>query len=165
MLFRSPDAQRYAPKSKQSQYDGGVRTPIIVRWPGKVKPTRSPHLATSLDFVPTLLKAAGVKPPEGLPGLDLLDDAAIAKRDTLYGECFTHNAVDLARPASSLRWRWIVEGDWKLIAPAKQNEPTGVIELFNLSLDPSEQKNLASTEQPRVERLMKKLDAWWPGTM
>ncbi len=163
--IQEPDAGRYAPKSKQSQYDGGLRTPIMVRWPGKVKPERASQLASSLDFMPTLLKAAGLKAPADLPGVDLLDDAALARRDTLYGELFTHNAVDLHNPASSLRWRWVIEGDWKLIVPAVQNEPRAVVELYNLSLDSGEEKNLAETEAGRVERLRKKLDAWWPGKL
>ena len=53
-----PKTGSYAPKSKQSQYDGGVRTPIMVRWPGHVKPQRSDALASSLDIAPTLLAAA-----------------------------------------------------------------------------------------------------------
>ena len=163
--IQDPDAPKYAPKSKQSQYDGGVRTPILLRWPGHAKPERVPHLASSVDFMPTLLKAAGVAAPADLPGVDLLDDAALAKRDTLFGEIFTHNAVDLQNPASSLRWRWMIEGDWKLIVPAARNEPKAVVELYNLALDSSEEKNLAATEKERVERLLKKLDGWWPGKL
>ncbi|GDY20598.1 sulfatase [Verrucomicrobiota bacterium] len=160
--IQDPDAPKYAAKSKQSQYDGGLRTPIMVRWPGKVKPARAPQLATSLDFMPTLLKAAGVPAPADLPGIDLLDDAAVARRDTVFGAIFTHNAVDLHKPASSLRWRWMIEGDWKLIVPAAQNEPKAVVELFRITEDSGEEKNLATTEAQRVEQLRKKLDAWWP---
>ncbi len=160
--IQNPNGQNYAPKSKQSQYDGGVRTPIMIRWPGKVKPQMSDDLAISIDFMPTLLKAAGLPVGKDMQGIDLLDEKAVKSRKAIYGECFTHNAVDLQVPATSLRWRWMIEGDWKLIVPAKQNEPDAPIELYNLKKDPHEENNLAEKEQKRVTTLTKKLDAWWP---
>ncbi len=83
--------------------------------------------------------------------------------EAVFGECFTHNAVDLAKPESSLRWRWIIQDDWKLIVPAPQNEPDGKVELFNLKADPNERKNLAAGEKERVEKMRAALDAWWKG--
>jgi arylsulfatase A-like enzyme len=121
------------------------------------------ELANSIDIAPTLLRAAGLKPTPAMQGIDLLDEKAVKARQAIYGNCFTHNAVDLNRPAASLRWRWVIEGDWKLIVPAKQNEPDGEIELYNLAKDPHEEKNLAAQEAKRVETLRKKLDGWWPG--
>ncbi|MDO8539881.1 MAG: sulfatase [Opitutaceae bacterium] len=158
-----PESGRYAPRSKQTQYDGGLRTPIMVRWPTTVKPEMAPQLASSIDIAPTLLTAAGIKVPASLTGINLLDAGARRSRNAVYGECFTHNAVDLNRPGSSLRWRWMIEGDWKLIVPAKQNEPDAVVELYNVTADPNEQKNLAAAEKSRVAELSKKLDAWWDG--
>jgi len=157
-----PVTGRYAEKSKQSQYDGGLRTPIMIRWPGHVKPQRSPHLAISLDFMPTLLTAAGVRLPGGLPGINLLDAQAVAARKALYGECFTHNFVDFQNPAASLRWRWVIEGDWKLIVPHQRNQPQDLVELYQLAQDPHETKNLAGANQPQVEHLTRMLTAWWP---
>ena len=113
--------------------------------------------------MPTLLVAAGLKPTPQMPGLNLLDDQAVAARKTLYGECFTHNFVDMQNPASSLKWRWVIEGDAKLIVPSQRNQPDDVVELYDLTKDPHEDKNLASADQPKVERLTKMLDAWWPG--
>ncbi len=158
----NPATGRYAEKSKQSQYDGGLRTPIMVRWPGKLKPQKSPHLASSLDLMPTLLYAAGLQPPPQTPGLNLLDEKAVAARKTIFGECFTHNFVDMQNPASSLKWRWMIEGDWKLILPEKRNQPNDVVELYDLGKDPHEEKNLASANKARVDHLTKLLDAWWP---
>jgi uncharacterized sulfatase len=163
--IQNPAAPRYAPKSKQSQYDGGLRTPIMVRWPGKVKPQKSSELAMSLDLLPTVLKAVGIAAPTGLPGLDLLDTQAVAARKTIHGECFTHNYVDMQNPASSLRWRWIIEGDTKLIVPDKRNQPEDVVELYHLGTDPHEEKNLAGAEPGKVAHLTKLLDAWWPAKL
>ncbi|MBL9095045.1 MAG: sulfatase [Planctomycetaceae bacterium] len=161
--IQEPNAPRYAPKSKQSQYDGGLRTPIMIRWPGRVKPATTDALASSIDIAPTLLKACGIAPVAGMQGLDLLDATAVAGRKQLYGEIFTHNAVDVNSPASSVRFRWTREGNWKLIVPDATNEPAGTVELFDLAADEAETKNLASAEPERVAALRKSLDAWWDG--
>jgi len=159
--IQNPEQPRSAPKSKQSPYDGGLRTPIMVRWPGRVKPRMSDDLALSIDLAPTLLAAAGLKPPAELQGVNLLDEGAAAMRKAIFGECFTHNAVDLNAPARNLRWRWIVEGDWKLIAPDAQNEPAAHAELYNLDKDPHETKDLSAEQPDKVQQLRRKLDAWW----
>ena len=78
-----------------------------------------------------------------------VDAGAVARREAVFGEVFTHNAVDLDRPASSLRFRWVVEGDWKLIVPDPHNEPRAAVELFDLAGDPSESTNLAGREPVR----------------
>ena len=157
----NPETGRYAAKSKQSQYDGGLRTPIMIRWPGKVQPRMSEDLAISIDITPTLLKAAGLKPSPQMQGVDLLDAQATGARKAVYGECFTHNSMDLDAPSASLRWRWMIEGRSKLIVPDKRNQPNDVTELYDLNADPDETANLAAKDPATVEALKKKLDAWW----
>ncbi len=157
----NPQSGKYMAKSKQSQYDGGLRSPIMIRWPGTVQPRMSEALAQSIDFAPTLLKAAGLEPTAAMPGINLLDDAAVSARKAIYGECFTHNFVDLQKPASSLKWRWMIEGHTKLILPNKANQPDDVIELYDLKADPTEEKNLAAERGDEVKALTSKLDAWW----
>ncbi len=161
--IQNPGADAYAPRSKQSPYDGGLRTPIVIRWPERVKPRQSDRLASSIDLVPTVLAAVGVSPTAAMPGINLLDDAAVASRRVIFGEIFTHDAVDIHRPASSLRYRWCIEGDWKLIAPDPRNEPEATVELYNLKADPSETRNLASLDSSRVVQLGRLIDAWWKG--
>jgi uncharacterized sulfatase len=157
-----PKTGRYAPRSKQSPYDGGLRTPIMVRWPEKITPAMSDTPVISLDFFPTILKACGIPLPKDLPGIDLTDTAAVKARKTLTGECFTHNFIDQEKPASSLRWRWILDDGWKLIVPAPQNEK-GEPELYQISSDPNEEHDRAAAEPERAAALRAKLDAWWPG--
>lgn len=159
----NPATGQYAERSKQSQYDGGLRTPIMVRWLGQVAPQKSTHPASSLDLAPTLLTAAGLKPAAGMAGINLMDAGAVKNREAIYGECFTHNSMDLNRPAASLRFRWMIEGDWKLIVPNARNEPKAVVELYHLAVDPREEKNLVGTERGRVARMTTKLDGWWDG--
>lgn len=159
--IQNPDAPRYAPRSKQSQYDGGLRTPIMVRWPGKISPGKSEALASSIDIAPTVLKAIGEPVPAAMTGLDLRDATALAARKTIYGEIFTHNSMDLEKPAASLRWRWIIDGDFKFILPDPRNEPDARPELYRIFSDPEESRDLAASEAATVEALTKKLDAWW----
>jgi uncharacterized sulfatase len=156
-----PQTGDYAPKSKQSQYDGGLRTPIMIRWPSHVEPKRSDALASSIDLVPTFLAAIGLEPSPQMPGINLLDEQAVAGRTAVFGECFTHESQDLDEPAASLRWRWMVEGDWKLILPDSRNEPDSPVELYNLPADPHEERNLAAEHDERVETMHQEIDAWW----
>ena len=118
-------------------------------------------MAHSIDVAPTILTACGLKPAANLPGVNLLDTVAVAKRDTVYGENFTHNAIDIAKPVSSLKCRWLVQGYWKLIVPNTANMPKAVVELYDLKADPTETTNLATKEPERVTALQQKLDAWW----
>ena len=160
--IQDPDADRFADRSKQSPYDGGLRTPIMIRWPGKLEPRTSDRLASSIDLAPTILTAVGLRPTEAMQGINLLDSGAAEGREAIFGETFTHNAVDIHRPASSLRTRWAIEGDWKLIVPDPRNEPDAKVELFHVTADPEETRNLADREPARVEHLKGLIDSWWP---
>jgi uncharacterized sulfatase len=161
--IQDPRKGAYAPKSKRSPYDGGTRTPVLVRWPGKVKPGGSDALVQSIDLAPTILAAAGGKPTADMPGIDLLDAKAVAGRTTLFGEIFEHNAVDIAKPAANLQYRWVIDGRRKLIVPSPTRVPDGKVELYDLTADPHEETNLAAKHPDEVARLTKKLNGWWPG--
>ncbi|MES2709091.1 MAG: sulfatase [Verrucomicrobiota bacterium] len=160
--IQKPDAQGFAPKSKQSPYDGGLRTPILLRWPGKITPSMPSSLASSVDLMPTILKACGAPVPAECPGIDLLNPAVAAARGEVFGACFDHDMVDLSEPARSLKWRWCRAGDWKLILPASRL-PDARPELYDLATDPGEFHNLAGTESEttRLANLTRLIDAWW----
>jgi uncharacterized sulfatase len=152
----------FAPKSKLSPYDGGLRIPVLLRWPGRVKPGRHDDLVSTIDVVPTILSACGLKPAAEMKGLSLLDRAAAGQplgRDAVFGEIYLHTAVDLDRPALNLTHRWARAGDWKLIVTEKKDP----VELYNLKDDPFETKNLAAARSETVAALRKRLDAWWQG--
>ena len=159
--IQDPNSPNYAPRSKRSQYDGGLRTPIIIKWPGHVKPGLSDQLAHSIDLAPTVLHAVGGKPTAAMQGLNLLEADAVQKRTTIFGEVFEHNAVDIHKPAANLDYRWVIDGHWKLIVPHAPNVKNGKIELYDLTNDPFEKENLAAKEADRAENLKRKLDAWW----
>ncbi len=162
--INSEKASRYAPRSKRSQYDGGTRTPIMIRWPNKVAPKMDrTTLANAIDLAPTLLAACGLAPTKDMEGINLLDKAALAKRDAIFGEILEHDIQHMTDPVPSLRYRWVIEGRWKLIVPTKHRVPDGKVELYDLQDDPHETKNLADSRGDDVKRLTRKLDAWWPG--
>lgn len=160
--IQSLDNPNVGPRSKRTPYEGGVRTPLIVHWPGKVAPGRDETtLVTSLDVVPTLLAAAGGKPSEGTPGLNLLseDRSALQARDAVFGENYDHDVASLEEPAKGLQSRWCIVGTEKLI----WDDRGGAAELYDLAKDPDEKENLAAAHGETVARLKKRLDAWWDG--
>jgi arylsulfatase A-like enzyme len=156
-----PVRGKYAPKSKQSQYDGGVRTPIMVRWPNQIAARKVDTPVSSIDIAPTLLKAIGASPTAAMQGLDLRDEAAVSARKHIFGECFVHSAIDLDNPTPNLKWRYVVEGNTKLILPWKANQPNDVTELYDLKADPTEVQNLAEKQPDKVTALTTIMDAWW----
>lgn len=157
------NSSRYAPRSKRSQYEGGTRTPIIVRWREKVTPRMdTTHLASSIDLVPTVLAAQGIEIPENLDGINLLDQNAVEKRQAIYGEILEHDIQHMTDPVASLRFRWVIDGDWKCIVPHAGREPDAQTELFNVMQDPHETKDLAAAYPEKVAQLTKQINQWWP---
>jgi len=145
---------------KRSPYEGGIRTPIMLRWPGHVKPSDYDATVSSIDLVPTILAACGLQPTTDMQGVNLLPAASGEQhtRDTIFGKTFAHDVADIDHPARSLQYRWAIEdARWKLVLGATSKNR----ELYDLGTDPHEKKNLATTHPDIVERLDQKLDAWW----
>ncbi len=159
--IQSRGSSRYAPRSKRTPYEGGIRTPVILRWPKRLRPRRDEQtLVSTIDLVPTILAACGVEPPSGLPGVNLLPVCQGAKlsRNTVYGEIFHHDIVAYRRPQASLLYRWVIRGPWKLIEPRATNAPA---ELYHLGRDPHERHDLAARHPEKVRQLQAALQQWW----
>jgi uncharacterized sulfatase len=153
----------FAPRSKLSPYDGGLRTPVMIRWPGRTKAGRYDDLVSTIDLAPTMLTACGLPQNAELPGMSLLEVAAgrgRLPRDAVFGEIYEHTAVDVDKPALSLTHRWVREGEWKLI---RFDQPEKAPELYHVSQDPHEERDLAKEQPDRVARLSKLVDEWWDG--
>lgn len=150
-------------RSKQSPFDGGIRSPIMVSWPSHVRPSVRTELASAVDLMPTLLKLAGVPVPSTCDGVDLLDDAALGARPFVAGQNSTHDILELGRPAASLRYRWLVAGDLKIMVSSGINQATELPRLFDLKADPNETQDLAATRPAELKRLQALLDGWWDG--
>jgi uncharacterized sulfatase len=152
----------FAPRSKLTSYEGGVRTPIMISWPGRLAPRRDKdHLASNVDLWPTLAALLKTPLPDGLPGLNLTDPRAVAKRERIFGEQYTHNIADVDAPTLSLERRFVIEGWWKLLVPEPRALPGARSELYHLKRDPWERADLADKQARRVSRLRQTLDAWW----
>ena len=163
LAARTAGGNGIAGKGKSSPYEAGVRTPVIVSWPGHTKAGRYNDLVGSIDLAPTILAACGEKPSPDSPGHSLLDTAAGGKspdRPAIFGESFVHTALDMKNPAPNLISRWVRAGDWKLIVSVPPGKPATRV-LFNLADDPFETKDLAAAEPQRVASLLEMLDQWW----
>ena len=155
-------------RAKLSPYELGTRTPIFVRWPGKVKPLRDDEtLASIIDIVPTILNICGLRVPSELPGLDLLNRKAMTTRDTIFVEAYTHDIANLGKPEQSLVTQVVINGWSKLLLPGP-NRPDRAftsappsIALFNLKTDPFEKHNLANDQPEEVTRLKAMQNAEW----
>lgn len=160
-------------ESKRSPYEDGLRTPILLRWDGVIKPATHKQLCSSVDLVPSILSAIGIehKMP-GLPGVDLMLSAkgvANLKDRPIFGEIYPGDAISLGNPSRDVAYRWIRDGDFKLIVPHGDKPWGGYLAkpaLYQLGRDPAEQTNLADDprHQTRIRKLRSLLDNWWtPG--
>lgn len=164
--IQDTDSPRFAPRSKRSPYEGGVRTPIMLRWPGRIMPARYEQtLVSSIDVLPTIAAATSAATPPGLPGIDLVSVCAAGGkcgRDAVFGEIFDHDMPDFNDPAAGLQFRWVIAGDWKLIEPVTIDATP---ELFNLGDDPHETRNVSADHPETVAWLKSRLDDWWSPAM
>ena len=135
-------------------YEGGLRIPLIARWPGKVPAGRvvdAPVMNT--DWLPTLLDCAGLPQAKGIDGESfrrlLLGKSAVGSSRMLWH--FPHYNNQGGQPAGAMR-----DGDWKLV----EHFVDGRLELFNLANDIGETNNLATKESRRAARMAKALARW-----
>lgn len=162
----------YALRSKSSPFEMGIRTPILVSWPGRVVPARSQELAHAIDLFPTIAAAAGIEAPAGLPGINLLDEKARKARDTVFGVTHSVHNMTPGDPDGTLQYLWCVSGDWKLLLRHDGTDTTEyrnvhvwdkqAVRLYHLKDDPHERTELSSVHPEIVERLRKKIEAWHP---
>lgn len=152
---------QFLTRSKNTPYEAGVRTPIILRRPGSIPPGRRTDLVSTIDLAPTILAACQARSPKPLPGIDLLppvrENRAIDRHD-VHGEIYFHDCVELGKPKLSVTHRWIRQDDWKLIVPTK---PGMNPELYRVSNDPHEKQNLAELHPAEVKNLSQRLNERW----
>lgn len=111
LIIFSSDNGRPFPREKTTLYDGGIRTPFIVRWPGKVKPgSVSNSLISSVDIAPTILSAAGLKIAPNFVGKNIapvLSNPTAQIRDFIYAEDHWHDFEDFGRAVRNGRYKYI----------------------------------------------------------
>jgi len=138
-------------------YEGGIREPFLIRWPGVTKGGSVCHVpVVSMDFYPTILDVVGApsKPRQHLDGLSLarlLRGGTHLKRDALYWH-YPHYSNQGGIPGGAIRM-----GDWKLI----ERFEDGRAHLYNLRDDIGERTDLAARHADRVDAMREKLHAWY----
>jgi arylsulfatase A len=153
--FTAPCTSNYPLRSgKGSLYEGGIRVPLMICWPGAAA-GESVQPVVTCDLFTTLLHAVGMTPPAAQPadGIDLAplvrDSRAKLDRDAFYWH-YPHY-YETTTPVSAVR-----TGDWKLLEYFED----GRRELFNLRDDPQESRDLAASQSERVAELSKLLAEW-----
>ncbi|MBT5928370.1 MAG: sulfatase [Verrucomicrobia bacterium] len=138
-------------------YEGGVREPYIIKWPGMKRPgSTSGFPVVSMDFYPTLLDLAGLpmKPEQHLDGVSLapiLKGNNAPKRESLFWH-YPHYSNQGGFPGGAIR-----SGDWKLI----ERFEDGQTHLYNLRHDLGETEDLANQYPERTNEMRKDLHAWY----
>ncbi len=139
---------------KGTLYEGGIRVPLIVRWPGVVKPATTCNVpVSSVDYFPTLVEIAGAKPAadhrvDGRSLVPLLRQASGWSREAIYWH-YPH--YHHAPPGGAVR-----QGDYKLI----ESYEDASLELYDLRKDIGETKNLAKAMPDKAAALRDKLHRW-----
>ena len=168
-------------EGKGSPYEGGIRVPLIVRWPGQIRPGSACAVPVhTVDFHPTFDALAQAAPPAGHP-LDgeslvpLLRETGPLRRTALHWHMPTYTPNFGRTPCAVIR-----KGDWKLIhwfgdyldttGFTPDDKPYGKLvvgrrtELFQLRDDPSETRNCAAEYPEKTRELEVALAAWWQAT-
>jgi arylsulfatase A-like enzyme len=141
---------------KSLYYEGGIRIPLVVRWPGVVQPgsvCSTPVIST--DFYPTFLQMSGqsLRPGQHRDGVSLvpvLRGAPDLAREALFWH-FPHYHSSGGVPCGAMR-----QGKWKLL----EFFETGNVELYDLEQDRGEQHNLAQEQPERAAAMRQRLAAW-----
>ncbi len=151
---------------KGSYYEGGIRVPLVFRWPGHIQPGTSAVPVTNMDFFPTLLNLLSINTnaPEldGQSILPVLQGGTMAARPLfwhfpVYLEAYNRQEDEArdplfrTRPGSCVRY-----GHWKLLQYFEDND----LELYNLQTDPGEQHNLAASQPQMLAKLKGMLEQW-----
>lgn len=134
-------------------YDGGIRVPLIVRWPGIVAPGSITDVpTTSTDWTPTLLSLCGLKPESNFDGVSIhpvLMGQSLPQRN-LYWHV-PHYTNQGSRPSGAVR-----SGEWKLVVHYED----GSHELFNVATDPGESRDVAKSQPAMARDLRQQFDTW-----
>jgi arylsulfatase A-like enzyme len=133
--------------NKRDLYDGGIHVPLIVKWPGKIKPgIKSDHSSAFWDWLPTLAEIAGIEKPKDIDGISflpaLLGRSGQKQHDYLYWEFHELGG----RQA-------VLKDGWKLVKLQVKDLSKMTVELYNLNEDPGEMKDLSKENPGKVKEL------------
>jgi arylsulfatase A-like enzyme len=137
-------------------YEGGIRVPLIVKWPGKSRPGVCDVPVISNDFLPSILEMTGIDPRhtdelDGVSLVPLVTGDGDIERQALYWHFPHYSNHGMQSPGGAIR-----SGDYKLL----EYFENGTVQLFNLRTDPGEQHDLARLEPKRAAALKEMLQKW-----
>ncbi len=173
--IQSKDRRGYAPRSKRAPHEGGIRTPIMFKYPKAIAPKMDiENTVSNVDLVPTILNLLGITKGD-LLGIDVLNEEALNNRKVVFSETYNHDILNIDVPTETVLYKVAIENKWKLILPNPQmiqkaatttkEEIAGYytkeIQLFNLENDPMELTNVALEYPEIVSRLTKDIEEWW----
>jgi arylsulfatase len=151
--------------TKSTVYEGGIKSPFFIHYPGIFESGKKiPTTVAHIDLLPTILDICGMESdiPGGIDGTSMLP---ILRGETGFFD---------TRP---LYWQWargypelyanvaIRKGDYKLVGHAEHNAGIGEFELYNISRDPFEEKNILEEEKEKALELKQNLDTWYQQTI
>jgi len=139
-LFGSTAGMRAA---KATLWEGGIRVPMIARWPGRVPTGRTSDFATAFwDFLPTAAELAGASPPQGIDGISIVP--------TLLGKTQRpHEYLYWEDPRAAGISKAVRMGRWK----GYQANAAKPVELYDLAADPQEARNVAADHPDVVQKI------------
>jgi arylsulfatase A-like enzyme len=161
-----------------TSYEGGIRVPMIVRWPGVVEPGSTCDVPVlNIDFYPTFLALAGAEPPgsplDGENLIPLLKGGASLKRQSIFWHFPGYldgpvprgrDTVFRTRPVTVIRngdWKLhLYHEEWQLDGGREMIATNNAVELYNLATDPGETTNLAQSRIQQRNELLDDLLAW-----
>jgi len=147
--------------NKGDLYEGGIRVPLIARWPGKITPgSVSDHVSAFWDFLPTMGELIGAKAPakvDGISYLPALFGKKQNKHEFLYWEFFNtrYNQDNSSDKKSKvfLTQQAVRMGDWKAVRVNLNQNPNAPLELYNLKSDIGETKNVAAQNPDIIKKI------------
>lgn len=142
-------------------YEGGIRVPLIVRWPEKVAAaTVVERPVTGVDHFPTMLEAASLNAQSDIDGESYLGTLLGKPDATRRTAMFWHSPLSRPYSTGDTNASAVTDGDWKLIRWHEFDH----YELFNLQLDPDERNNLVDTQPDQLNRMKRILQQWMDAT-
>ncbi len=137
-------------------YEGGIRVPFVVRWPGHIAAgTISDHVSAFWDVLPTIAEIIGAKTPGDIDGISflptLLGRGDQEQHDSLYWEYHARKGMQAVRM-----------GDWKALRLNRRDNPNGPVELYNLAVDLGETKDVSAKNPQVVRKIVEVMNARQP---
>ncbi len=152
---QNPEKSGYMSDSKRAPYDMGIRTPIMYKWAGKITPKMDNEtVVSSIDMIPTVLDLIGMKKPDNLPGISVLDTEKLKTRKGIFGEVYAH---DFDTIENSMFYNMAIFPPYKIIVPDPVRKKNEKVQLFNIDKDPFEKNNIAASNPEIVKKLKQKI--------